>query len=94
MENDIKYRVTKHDWYEEGEINPGSTFYEVQRYKKFLWWNYWKAVSKPDYDSRSPVRFKTMEDALSFIKKLREGNPAYGWKSKVVLSDPEFQKID
>lgn len=94
MENETKYRVIKNTLFDNGEPSSDHTYFEVQKWKKFLWWYRWSTISKPDYDSRSAIQFKTMEEALEFVQKLKEGSPAYGWKEKVVWSDPEFQKID
>lgn len=94
MQNETKYRIIKNTWFEKGEPSGDNDYFEVQKWKRFLWWYRWSTMEKPDYESSSPIRFKTMEEALAFIEKLKEGRPAYGWKEKVVWSDPEFKKID
>jgi len=94
MEKEVKYRVIKNTWFENGEPSQDNNYFEVQRFKKFLWWYRWSTMKKPDYDSSSPIRFKTIEEALEFIQKMKDGKPAYGWRENVVWSDPEFQKLD
>lgn len=92
MENKTKYRIIKNTWFEKGEA--GNFYYEVQREKKFLWWNYWRSVTEPSYEGRSVSRFKDLKEATEFIEKIRKGNPSHGWKEEVVWGEsPIFEKI-
>jgi hypothetical protein len=92
MENENQYRVIRNSWYERGNIE--NTYYEVQKRKRFLFWNFWKGISEPSYDGYSTIRFKTLEEAKQFIEKIREGKPASGWREEVVWSDSKiFEEI-
>lgn len=88
-----RYRITRHTYYQKGEAQ-NSTHYEVQVYKKFLWWYVWRTVKEPHYEYSRSIQFETMEDAVEFIEKLKNGNIANGWKVDTVWSDPYFEKIN
>jgi len=87
------YRIVESNWYERGEIRKDHTSYHVEVQKKFLWKKYWSAITEPNYDHRSAIKFKTLEEAQKLIEKLKKEERINGWGEKVVWSDPTFEKI-
>jgi hypothetical protein len=87
------YRIVERNWYERGEINGDYTRYQVEVQKKFMWRKYWSSITEPNYDHRSAIEFKTIEEAQKLIEKLKNAERINGWGEKVVWSDPTFEKI-
>ena len=87
------YRIIKHTYYE--ECNVKSECFTIQRYKKFLWWNYWSTLTHEECSwgdcNKVDLKFNTESDAIYAIKKLENGNIPQGW-TKEVSSILDFNK--
>jgi hypothetical protein len=88
-----RYRIIESTYYNRGE-SKNSTHYEIQVFKKFLWISWWSSLKESYGEADCPITLQTLDEAQRLLERIRNGNPIKGWKEKVVMSDPEFQKIN